>query len=363
MSSLFVDANIADARTLSTIFYLDPLLFDEAKERIFFHVPHFIEDQIVVAHPNDCYPFTLLPSCLDIPLLLTKDSGDDIHCVSNVCTHRGNLIVQERCNQSRLRCCYHGRIFDMDGKFKLMPEFKEVNDFPSVSDDLNALPVYRLGNWLFTSLNSAVDPALFLGDMQSRLAWLPLSEFRFRPEWTHEFTVKAHWALYCENYLEGFHIPFVHAGLNAVIDFGAYETVLHPYSSLQIGIAKQGEQCFDLPSSSPDYGKHVAAYYYFIFPNLMFNFYPWGLSLNIVEPVSINETRVRYQTYVWKEALMNQGAGSDLNTVEMEDEAIVEAVQQGIRSPFYKHGRYSVTREQGTHHFHRLICSFMNGER
>jgi choline monooxygenase len=37
----------------------------------------------------------------------------------------------------------------------------------------------------------------------------------------------------------------------------------------------------------------------------------------------------------------------------------VENVQKGIRSRFYKHGRYSVTREQGTHHFHRLIAEFM----
>ena len=28
-------------------------------------------------------------------------------------------------------------------------------------------------------------------------------------------------------------------------------------------------------------------------------------------------------------------------------------------SRFYSHGRYSPTREQGTHHFHRLIAEFM----
>jgi len=43
----------------------------------------------------------------------------------------------------------------------------------------------------------------------------------------------------------------------------------------------------------------------------------------------------------------------------MEDEAVVESVQRGIRSRFYKHGRYSPARERGTHHFHRLIAEFM----
>jgi choline monooxygenase len=78
--------------------------------------------------------------------------------------------------------------------------------------------------------------------------------------------------------------------------------------------------------------------------------------VNVVEPMAIDRTRVRFETYVWKEDRYNTGAGSDLNTVEMEDEEVVEAVQSGIRSRYYRHGRYSVTREQGTHHFHRMIC-------
>ena len=54
-------------------------------------------------------------------------------------------------------------------------------------------------------------------------------------------------------------------------------------------------------------------------------------------------------------------AGSGLDTVEMEDEEVVQAVQKGIRSRYYQSGRYSVTREQGIHHFHRLIAARLNG--
>ena len=195
--------------------------------------------------------------------------------------------------------------------------------------------------------------------MMKRLSWLPLDKFIFRPELTKEYNVKAHWALYCENYLEGFHIPFVHSGLNAVIDYGKYSTELFSYSNLQLGIAKQGEEGFDIPSTSHDAGKNIAAYYFWVFPNMMFNFYPWGLSVNIVEPITIAESKVTFLIYMWHEEKYNQGAGSNLDKVEMEDEAIVQNVQKGIRSRFYKHGRYSVTREQGTHHFHRLVADFM----
>ncbi|MBW8894432.1 MAG: hypothetical protein JF617_20890 [Burkholderiales bacterium] len=65
---------------------------------------------------------------------------------------------------------------------------------------------------------------------------------------------------------------------------------------------------------------------------------------------------MRFRSYVWKpELLGGGGAGGALDQVEMEDEAVVMTVQQGLRSRFYQHGRYSPTREQGVHHFHRLI--------
>ena len=69
---------------------------------------------------------------------------------------------------------------------------------------------------------------------------------------------------------------------------------------------------------------------------------------------------VSFLTCVWDESKLEQGAGSDLFSVEMEDEEVVQAVQKGIRSRFYTHGRYSVTREQGTHHFHRLLAEALS---
>jgi choline monooxygenase len=242
-----------------------------------------------------------------------------------------------------------------------MPEFNEVKNFPSAEDDLTKLPLFQWGNFLFTSLGRQLPAELFFKDMMERVSWLPLHEFKYRPDLSRDYHINANWALYCENYLEGFHIPFVHEGLNAALDFSDYCTELFfPFSSLQLGISKTGENCFDLPESSPDYGKKMAAYYFWVFPNMMFNFYPWGLSINIIEPQAVNKTRVRFISYVWKDELRETGAGTDLDKVEMEDEEIVQQVQKGVRSRFYEHGRYSVTREKGTHHFHRLLARFLS---
>ena len=152
----------------------------------------------------------------------------------------------------------------------------------------------------------------------------------------------------------------MHQGLNEVIDYQSYTTEVFPYSNLQLGLGKEGDICFDLPPTSVDYGKKVAAYYFWVFPNLMFNFYPWGLSLNVVEPQGISDTKVSFYTYIFDETKWAKGAGAELDKVELEDEEVVGNVQKGIRSRFYTQGRYSPTKELGTHHFHTLISTFFS---
>jgi len=144
-----------------------------------------------------------------------------------------------------------------------------------------------------------------------------------------------------------------------VIDYGAYAVELERYSVLQVAVAKSGETAFDTPPSHRDAGKLVGAYYYWLFPTTMFNVYPWGISVNVVVPLAVDRTRVSFLPFVWDERKREQGAGGGLDRVEREDEAIVEAVQRGVRSRLYDRGRYSPTREAGVHHFHRLLAEFM----
>jgi choline monooxygenase len=359
MPDFFINPDIAKAKTISTEFYIDPQYIELAKEKLFASSWQFIGDSDKVGDPGSAYPFILLEKFLDEPLLLSKDKNGELYCLSNVCTHRGNLLVHESCKLNQFTCKYHGRRFSLDGKFISMPEFKEVEDFPCDDDNLHVLPLFRWRKLLFTNLNSAIPAEAVFGDIMKRLAWFPVDKLVFSIGLSKDYYVNANWALYCENYLEGFHIPFVHAGLNSTLDFSKYTTELFRYSNLQVGIAKEGEPCFDLPSSSPDFGKKIAGYYFWAFPNLMLNFYPWGISVNVVQPITASETKVSFYTYIFDESKLNTGAGGGLEEVEHEDEEVVENVQKGVRSRFYTHGRYSVTREQGTHHFHSLITEFL----
>jgi choline monooxygenase len=238
-----------------------------------------------------------------------------------------------------------------------MPEFEGVCGFPSPNDNLARPPLGKWHKLLFASVNPVAPFQEVMQPMLERLAWLPLDEFRFDVAGARDYIVKANWALYVDNYSEGFHIPFIHAELNEALDYENYTSELYKWSNLQLAVGKDGEEYFDVPSSSPDFGKRISAYYYWIFPNTMFNFYPWGLSINVVKPLAQGLTKVSFLPYVWEASKRSIGAGGALDRVEREDEVVVELVQKGVRSRFYDRGRYSPKREQNVHHFHRLLSA------
>lgn len=354
-----IDPNIAKAETLPAAFYRDPAVFDALREKVFLRCWHWLGDVDQIPLPGTVQPLVLLDQFLNEPLLLVRDMEDRISCLSNVCTHRGNLLVHHPGKYRQLICQYHGRRFDLDGAFVSMPEFREVVDFPRPCDNLHQFPLEQWGPFLFAGLEPAFAFEQIARELNARVGFLPLEQFQQRPDLSKDYLVHAHWALYCDNYLEGFHIPFVHPDLNATLDYGAYRTELFEHMNLQVGLAKGAEDCFDLPENHPDAGQQVAAYYYWIFPNLMLNFYPWGLSVNLVQPLSPERTKVRFITYVYDESKLHNGAGALLDKVEREDEFVVEGVQKGLQSRYYQAGRFSPRMESGVHHFHGLLANFL----
>ena len=250
--------------------------------------------------------------------------------------------------------------FDINGNFKSMPEFEQTKDFPRDCDNLHQFPLAEWGSFLFAGLNPSFDFEEVLKPMNERIGFLPLDQFSFDSSFSKDYLVQAHWALYCDNYLEGFHVPFVHKDLNEVLDYENYDTEIYDYFNLQVGYSSANDDCFIIPKNHVDFGKNIAAYYYWIFPNLMLNIYPWGISVNLIKPQSMSHTKIIFRSYVFDESKLNMGASGDLDKVEMEDEHVVQNVQKGLNSSFYKTGRFSPTKEKGVHQFHNLISNFFN---
>ena len=347
-----IDADIRKARTLPSIYYTEPSEFERLKS--------VFKNWQFAAHNSELEATSLMP--LDHFETITGDSvmllrDQETRCLSNVCTHRGMRLALEPCNKKTLQCRYHGRTFNLDGTLRHMPEFEQVIGFPSEADNLQQYPLKRWMGMYFTAQEDVPDLPWKM--LEKRLGFLEPETFRHDIGRNRDHTVDAHWLLYVDNYLEGFHIPYVHPELNQALDYSGYVTETFDGGVLQIGKAVEGDVKFELPPGHPDEGQDIAAYYLWLFPNMMFNFYPWGLSVNIVMPVSHKQCRILYRGYVGDAELASQGAGSVLDTVEDQDQWVIEEVQKGMTSSAYHRGRYSPTREQGVHHFHRMLSEFL----
>jgi choline monooxygenase len=172
-----------------------------------------------------------------------------------VCTHRANLVAEAPGQAQALRCRYHGRRFALDGCYLSMPEFEAAEDFPAETDDLTPVAFDTWEPLVFAALDPALPFDTWLGPVRERLAWMRLESFEFDASRSRDYELNANWALYCDNALEGFHIPFVHSGLASKLDYGSYRTELFEFANVQVGVVSETNEVFDLREESPDYGR------------------------------------------------------------------------------------------------------------
>ena len=353
LKKISINKDISRAHTMPSYFYIDDDYYQLSINNIFQNSWQIITDANSLK--SNIYPFIFLEDSINEPLILTS-KNNKYTCLSNVCTHRGNILYSNDSNSNKIHCKYHGRVFDLRGDFVSCPGFDKVKNFPSKSDNLSKIKLKLWKNFIFGSLNPLINVNDILEDIDNRLGWYPFEKIFYDKVDSHTYMIDAHWAIYCENYLEGFHVPFIHQGLNKDIKLDTYNTEILNNGVLQYTVSKDRKDALSIPDGYLNSDKDIYAYYYWIFPNLMLNFYSWGLSINIIEPINKSKTRIRFLSYPIHGKKQPTNIDSSLDKVEQEDQEIVCNVQRGIKSQFYNSGRYSAQHELGVHHFHRLIC-------
>lgn len=288
--------------------------------------------------------------------IVTVRDGDALRAFHNVCRHRAGPVARGCGARQSLQCAYHGWTYRLDGTLSRAAEMDGVVDFRP--EDLSLAPV-AVGAW-GPLVMCALDPAVGLDEVVGRIEVDAGLAFVMR----REYELACNWKIYVDNYLEGYHIPFVHPELMRELDYDQYRTDTDRYWSRQYAplrpvVAQTGRRRY-VPAPGDD-----DAAYYWIFPNIMLNIYQGQLQTNVVEPLGSDRTRVVFEWYAasppddpttdpkWSSLV----GFSDL--VQQQDADICEAVHRNMRSPAARPGRYSVRRENGVHHFHGLLHEFL----
>jgi choline monooxygenase len=298
------------------------------------------------------------------PVLIVRGSDGVLRGFFNVCRHHAAAVMTEPEGKApQLRCPYHGWTYSLEGELKGTPDFSGVCDFDRAQNGLVSLEIAEWENWVFVKAVQNLPQSLeeFLGDdLMSQISPLQLRDLHWFERRSYHFD--CNWKVFVDNYLDGgYHVPYLHKGLDSVLDYSKYMIENGEHYCLQWSpIVTEGAE-----AQTGAVRKGDRALYYWIYPNFMINWYDGVMDTNLVIPRGVDQTEVIFDFYfpdvVSEEARARNHASVAVGQrIQDEDVAICKSVQRGLSSRAYHAGRLSVRREAGEHLFHRLLYRDLN---
>jgi len=357
VSSLQIDSDIAQAWSLPAPFYSSPEILAEENERIFRHSWQVVGHRDRVTKPGDFFTTELGGE----PLLLVRGSKGELRGFYNVCRHRAGPPAEGCGSRKLFRCGYHGWTYDLDGKLMSAPEFEGQAGFDPSYFSLAPVRAEEWFNLIFVNLDPMAAPLRdSLGELPKQAEKFDFPAMKLFERRTYD--MKCNWKTYVDNYLEGYHLPSVHPGLNRELDYNAYVVEPYPGYVRQFSPIRGAQPGDATPRRYQEAGEHLTTDYFWVFPNWMLNCYPDNVSLNIVLPLEPERSLAIFEWYLPEKDLGSEAAKKSVefsDQIQIEDVAICETVQKNLRSRSYERGRYSIKQEKGVHAFHRMYAEAM----
>ncbi|HEU4698384.1 MAG TPA: aromatic ring-hydroxylating dioxygenase subunit alpha [Gemmatimonadales bacterium] len=342
---------LARAATLPSAWYVDPAFHAVDREAVFARSWQGVGDASQVGRPGQY----LVATVADDPVIVVRGKDGVLRAFYNVCRHRaGPLALEDGCANA-LQCKYHGWTYLLDGTLRGVPAMDRTELFDR--KDFGLIPV-RVAEWaglVFVCLDAAAPPLeTFVTGIAERIAPIRLETLRFARR--VEYEVAANWKVYVDNYLEGYHVPYVHPELAKLYDYQRYTTTTFRWYSLQHS-PLAGDNLYRRGDGAAGGDE---AFYFWLWPNFMFNILPGRLQTNLVLPAGPDRCRVVFRYFY--DDVESEAARARIeedvrysDAVQAEDAEICARVQQGLASRAYDRGRFSVKYEEGVWHFQSLV--------
>ncbi len=143
------------------------------------------------------------------PLIVCRDADGPVRVLSNVCRHRGTVLLQGAGNKRVFVCPYHAWSYGLDGRLKSAPHMDQVAGFDKAAC---RLPVFASEIWrgfVFANLGGATEPlAKRLGTLEALIENYGI-EHR-KAVLVEEEAWAANWKCLVENFMEAYHLSPMH---------------------------------------------------------------------------------------------------------------------------------------------------------
>lgn len=324
--------------------------------------------------PGDIFPVRIAGQSL----IAVKNREGEIGVFHNVCRHKAAPLVDEPCNKRSIVCPYHKWTFKIDGNLLSAPRYFGNDNKPMSEEDKadKSLIKVRFAIWwdiIFVNIDGNAQPfEEFIAPLNKLLTdYNPDSIKKIS---TTNYSGEVNWKLAVDNFLDGYHVPFVHSQactLDSVLDqedlFVSDDIIgLRLATGASAKPAKTAKQLppFDnLPEA-----KKGTQQWFGIFPNTLFFVDPCWVQTIVVKPMGATTTDESLSIYV-----VNDEAASEefvqererlsevLNEVNEQDIELLDKLQVTRTNPIANQGHLVPAWDQINMTFHQIWLKKMQG--
>ncbi len=299
-----------------------------------------------------------------------RDKEGQVRAFHNVCRHRGARMLDGtgKCLGS-ITCPYHGWTYRYDGGLMGVPSKETFAQFDRDQYGLIPVKLEIFLGFVFICLDGdPPPPSQLLGAMADEFAPYQIEKMIPLAPISQEIW-NVDWKLAMDNYLESYHVPIGHPGLNRMFTPDYEDQRGTP------GVARGVSWLKEQHSSrwaERMYTRHISKIathlpeenrrcwrFYSMLPNLGIDLFPDQVDFFQVLPGGPGKTIIRGATFALpddrREMRLMRYLGSRLNSqVNAEDRWLCERVAQGLQSPTYVPGPLSGLEHWMTQ-FHDLL--------
>ncbi|GAB3103004.1 aromatic ring-hydroxylating dioxygenase subunit alpha [Aestuariicella hydrocarbonica] len=304
-------------------------------------------------------------------LLIMRGADDTIGVFHNICRHKAAPLVDSACRKRVLVCPYHRWAYNLDGSLRAAPKYYGDSEQPmSAQDkaDKGLLPVRSAVWWdtIFVNLSGDAEPfEEFIRPLDQLLEGYDSDGLRMIS--TTEYQSSANWKLAVDNFLDGYHVPFVHSQAVTLDSVMNQEDL---FLSDNIAGLRLPTGASDKPAKTDKPLPHfrhlteenVGTQQWFgIFPNTLLFVDPVWVQLIIVRPeapTAASETLTIYaanpESMADEFAPQREALSAALNEVNQQDIELLDKLQFTRTAPEASQGHLVQAWDQVNVRFHQM---------
>ena len=327
------------------------------------HAVGFAHD---VQNVGDVYP---VASPAGHALVLLRDKTDCVRVFHNYCRHRGmRLVDKPMTGRKNIVCPYHAWCYHLDGRISRIPHRDGFEKHAEEPTDVPGLRAVRSETWagiVFVDLSGeAGEFSDHIAPMAKRWAHYDLSLLRHGVSMS--FGVPGNWKLAIENFIDIYHVPYVHPSLNKYNDM-----VDHYFIEEGNVVLGQGNGAFvpvdegvgKLPRfPNLTTSQHSTSEAVCLFPNLLLTIFNDNLRAILVEPTGPASCHERVEIFFVgdeSQALELEPyrtiVADRFPRFNLEDVAVVTKLQKSFTTSAFERAHFNSFFDGNVHHFQQLV--------